>query len=61
MAVLKPVRGNTVELLIDNEQWALATVTQTLSTQFLCRVGKGIERFYFYSDEGVTWRKHNEE
>lgn len=49
-------RGMTVELLIADEQWAWATVTQVLSTQFLCRVGRGIERFYFLNDEGVTWR-----
>jgi hypothetical protein len=50
------VRGQTVELLILDESWAKATVTQALSTQFLCRIGRGTERFFFYADKGVTWR-----
>ena len=51
-------RGDTVELLILDESWAKATVTEVMQSQFLCRVGRGTERFFFYADKDVTWRPY---
>ena len=48
--------GDTVELVCLDETWARAKVTQVLATMFLCRIGRGTERFFFYADKGLTWR-----
>lgn len=48
-----------IELLIDDEAWAEARVIDPLSSQFTCVI-KGqpkVTRFFFYADEGLTWRR----
>lgn len=52
-----PVKqGDLVSLLIDDEVWHEGKVTLPLSKQFIVLVN-GKERFYFYDDHGVTWKR----
>ena len=56
MSRVPVTRGMAVELLIGDEVVS-AKVTQVLATQFLCRTKRGqTEAFYFFKDNGVTWR-----
>lgn len=48
-----------VELTTDGEPWAKVCVIDTLASQFTVKVN-GTVRFFFYVDEGLTWRKANE-
>lgn len=52
-----PVKaGEYVRLTIDDEVWLETKVVDALATQFTVKVNKGT-RFFFYSDEGVTWQR----
>lgn len=56
-----PVKYRTkVDLIVDNKPWYTGYVIDPMASQFTIKVN-GHVRFYFYSDEGVTWRKHREE
>jgi hypothetical protein len=47
-------KGDKVDLIIDDEVWGTAKVLDTLAMQFTCKQ----VRYYLYSDNGFTWRKH---
>lgn len=47
--------GTAIEVVFGDETWIEAIVLEPLSAQFTADV-EGYVRFFFYSDEGVTWR-----
>ena len=51
-------KGEKVVLIAGDVEWAEAKVLDPLSKQFTCRplYSKHV-RYYFYEDQGVTWRK----
>ena len=51
-------KGEKVMLIAGDEEWTEAKVIDPLAKQFTCRpLYTKHTRFYFYEDEGVTWRK----
>lgn len=51
-------RGDEVELLNDEGKVVyLAKVRDALATQFTILIKRTLVRFYFYADEGLTWRR----
>ena len=48
-------RGDTIQLIVDDEVWYTTKVVAPLSKQFTCLVNKKV-KFFFYEDRGVTWQ-----
>jgi len=55
-AKTKLVKGDAIELLICDESWHKGKVRDALSSQFTTTINRKV-RFFFYADEGVTWRR----
>lgn len=53
-------RQQKVDLIAAGDTWHTGYVIDTLASMFTTKVNGSI-RFYFYSDENVTWRKHQDE
>ena len=56
--VIKPTKGTKVQLIADDKIWRECAIVDVLSTQFTVQVNHSI-RFFFYVDEGMTWRLKN--
>ena len=46
-----------VDLIVLDKVYNTATVVEPMSTQFMCTT-KENTLFFFYADQGLTWRKH---
>lgn len=54
---MKPSEKDTIQILSYPDGTGAAKVIDLLSKQFTCEDGRGRVLFFFYADEGVTWKR----